>query len=283
MNDIPADTHHTDRRLTFANPRVAHISLQGVIDAPSFADAVPFEVAVPVADLLRDANGKRERQLLLGDGFEVVETLDGFAFGRCLKDGYCGYVPENALCEPTKPTHWLAAPASHLYSEPRAQAPQSVGISFGSRLSVLGETGAFSETPHGFVPTGHLQAIGRWYDDPVEVAGLFLGTPYLWGGNGHSGVDCSGLVQLSLLACGRACPGDSDLQQALGHEVPEGAALQRGDLLFWKGHVAMMVDEALMIHATGAFMATVIEPVAEAIARIQSSTGADVIARRRLG
>lgn len=283
MNDIPATTAHTDRRLTFANPRVAHIALQGVVDAPTYADAMPFELAVPVADLLNEPNGKRVRQLLLGDGFEVIEVLDGFAFGRSAKDGYCGYLPENALCEPTKPTHWLAAPASHLYSEPRAQAPQSVGISFGARLCVLGESGAFSETPHGFVPTGHLQALGRWYGDPVEVAGLFLGVPYLWGGNGHSGVDCSGLVQLSLLACGQRCPADSDLQQALGHDVPTGAPLQRGDLLFWKGHVAMMVDDSLMIHATGAFMATVIEPVDEAIARIRETTGAEVIARRRLG
>lgn len=273
----------TDRRLTFANDRVAHISLEGQMAAPQFADATPFEVAVPVADLLREPGGPRERQLLLGDGFEVIEQYEGFAFGRCAKDGYCGYIPENALCEPTKVSHWLASPASHLYSEPRAQAPQSVGISFGSRLRVLGQTGQFAETPHGFVPASHLQMLGRWYGDPVEVAGLFLGCPYLWGGNSHSGLDCSGLVQLSLLACGQACPGDSDLQQTLGQEVPEGEALQRGDLLFWKGHVAMMVDAELMIHATGAFMATVIEPAAEAMARIRDATGGDVIARRRLG
>ena len=283
MNDIPQNTSsHTDRRLTFANARVAHISLQGQVEAPAYADATPFELAVPLADLLRAPGGVRERQLLLGDGFEVIEERDGFAFGRSTKDGYCGYLPENALCEPTRPTHWLAAPASHLYSEPRAEAPQSVGISFGSKLCVLGQTGKFAETTHGFVPAGHLQKLGRWYGDPVEVAGLFLGVPYLWGGNSHAGLDCSGLVQLSLLACGQACPADSDLQQKLGQELPEGAALQRGDLLFWKGHVAMMVDDALMIHSTGAFMATVIEPAAEAIARIRETTGAEVIARRRL-
>ena len=284
MTDIPQTAlEQTDRRLTFATPRTAHISLRGQVEAPTYAEARPYEVAVPVVDLLRSKDGPRERQLLLGDGFEVIEHQDGFAFGRSLKDGYCGYLPENALCAPTQPTHWLAAPASHLYSEPRAQAPQSVGISFGSRLSVLGLSGTFAETPHGFVPASHLQKLGQWYSDPVDVAGLFLGVPYLWGGNGHSGLDCSGLVQLSLLACGQPCPGDSDLQQSLGQAVPDGAPFQRGDLLFWKGHVAMMVDDKLMIHATGAFMATVIEPVAEAITRIRESTGNDVIARRRLG
>lgn len=271
-----------DRRLTFANERVAHIALKGQIAAPTYAEAMPNEVAVPIVDLLRAPNGPRERQLLLGDSFDVIERREGFAFGRAGKDGYCGYIPDTSLCAPTNVTHWIASPASHLYSEPRAQAPQSVGVSFASRLAVLGQSGAFAETPHGFIPACHLQPLGKWYNDAVEVAGLFLGTPYLWGGNGHSGVDCSGLVQLSLLACGRACPGDSDMQQGLGVELPAEAPLQRGDLLFWKGHVAMMVDAELMIHATGAFMATVVEPAAVAIARIRDETGGEVVARRRL-
>jgi cell wall-associated NlpC family hydrolase len=271
----------TDRRLTLANARVAHIALQGVVDAPAYADATPYEIAVPLVDLLRAPDGPRDRQLILGDGFEVIEMRNGMAFGRATKDGYCGYVPETALCEPTKPAHWVATRASHLYSEPRAQAPQSVGIPFGARLCVLGQTGDFAETPHGFVPAGHLRPIGQWFDDPVEVAGLFLGTPYLWGGNGPAGVDCSGLVQLAMQACGRACPGDSDMQQAWGVEVPPDAPLQRGDLLFWKGHVAMVVDGAQMIHATGAFMATVVEPMAAAIDRIIATGGGAVTARRR--
>lgn len=270
-----------DRREILANSRVAHSALRGQIDAPEFADLTGAEIAVPLADLLSAPGGTRDRQLLLGDRFEVLERHEGFAFGRAVKDGYCGYLRETGLCACTQVSHWVAAPGSHLYSEASVQAAETRWVSFGSRVRVLGQSGSFAETPHGFIPSCHLQRLGSWYSEPVEVAGLFLGVPYLWGGNSLAGLDCSGLVQAALLACGQACPGDSDQQQALGADIPPEAALQRGDLLFWKGHVAMMVDADVLIHANGHFMATVIEPAQDAIARIAAGSGGDVIARRR--
>lgn len=270
-----------DRRLTFATDRVAHVSLQGRIDAPAFAESKPAEIALPLVDLLNAPGGMRERQLLLGHGFDVLENRDGHAFGRAVRDGYCGWVSDAALTAVTGVSHWVAAPASHLYDGPKVQARNLASLSFGAHVRVLGQEGAFAQTPYGYVPAGHLQPLGRWFPDPVEVAGLFLGVPYLWGGNSHAGLDCSGLVQMSLLACGLPCPGDSDLQRAVGVPVVDAADLQRGDLVFWKGHVAMMVDPDTIIHSTGHFMATVIEPLAVAMARIKDQTGLDVIARRR--
>jgi cell wall-associated NlpC family hydrolase len=271
-----------DRRLFLANDRVAHVGLRDRVAAPRYAETTPAEVAYPVVDLLRAPDGPRERQLLLGDGFEVLERHLGFAYGRAKRDGYCGYLPEAAICDPTGVSHWVASPASHLYSDPTIKAANTIPISFGTKLRVLGQSGSFAQTPQGYVPAGHLQPLGTWYSDPVEVAGLFLGTPYLWGGNSHTGLDCSGLVQMASLACGQACPGDSDLQQGLGQAIPAGEPLARGDLVFWKGHVAMMVDAELMIHANAHFMATVIEPAADAIPRIAAQGGGDVTARRRV-
>ncbi|EEW26794.1 C40 family peptidase [Rhodobacter ferrooxidans] len=271
-----------DRRLTPANARAALQSLRGSVEAPRYTPGEAMQVALPLVDLLASPSGARERQLLLGDGFTVIDRHQGYAFGQAARDGYCGYLPEAALGPPQAPTHWIAALGSHLYSGPKVQAPETASLSFGARLTVLGTQGKFSETPKGFVPTCHLREIGDWFSDPVGVAESFLGTPYLWGGNSRAGLDCSGLVQASLLACGQQCPGDSDLQQALGTEIPEDAPLQRGDLLFWKGHVAMAMDAARMIHATGHAMAVVIEDTASAIARIISQGGGPVTHRRRL-
>jgi cell wall-associated NlpC family hydrolase len=132
------------------------------------------------------------------------------------------------------------------------------------------------------VPKPHLRPISHPFRDPVTVAQLFFGTPYLWGGNSAFGIDCSGLVQAALLACGIACPGDSDLQAALGNTVPDDAPMLRGDLIFWKGHVAMVVDDQTLIHANAHHMAVAYEPIDAAIARIKAQGGGTVTGRRRL-
>lgn len=271
-----------DRRLTPATPRVAHISLKGRIDAPRFTEGQALRVAMPLVDLLRAPNGARDRQVMLGDRFTVIDHVDGFAFGFAAKDGYCGWLPEAALADGPKPTHWVATPGTHLYPEPRVQAREIAALPMGAQVSVIGPVGKFLETTEGFVPAPHLRAVGDFLSDPVTVAEGFLGAPYLWGGNSRAGIDCSGLAQVSLLACGIAAAGDSDLQQGLGHEIPPESPLQRGDLLFWKGHVALVVDAQRLIHANGHTMSVAYEGIEACIARVLAQEGGPVTHRRRL-
>lgn len=272
----------TDRRLTPATPRVAHVSLQGRIAAPAYTEGDSLRVALPVADLLRDPGGARERQLLLGESFTVIERAEGHAFGFAVKDGYCGWLAEAALADTARPTHWVAVPASHLYPEPRVQARELAALSLGARLSVVHLGDKWAETTQGFVPACHLRALGDWHDDPVAVAESLLGTPYLWGGNSRAGIDCSGLVQLAHAACGIGLPGDSDLQEAAGEAVEPEAPLVRGDLVFWAGHVALVVDGARLIHANGQTMSVAHEDTAACLARIAAQEGRQPRARRRL-
>lgn len=271
----------TDRRLTPATPRAAHVSLRGLVDVPAFTEGEPAEIAVPLADLRAAPGGARDRQVILGDAFLVIDRAEGHAFGMALKDGYCGCIAEAALCPPTGVTHFVGTLGSHLYPEPRVQAQTTGSLTLGTRLRVTGQQGAFARTPHGFVPVAHLRRLGDWHSDPAEVAGLFLGVPYLWGGNSRDGLDCSGLVQAAMLGCGRACPGDSDLQQAVGEALDGSEPLQRGDLVFWRGHVAMMLDAAMLIHANGHHMAVVAEGLREVAERIADSGGGPVVALRR--
>lgn len=272
----------TDRRLTPANGRVALASLRGQVTADRFVDGELATVVVPLADLLAAPDGARDRQLLFGDHVLILERRDGHAFLKSGKDGYCGYVAENALGPAAIPTHWVSAPATHLYPAANMKLRETAALSFGARLSVLAEHERFFETAQGFVPRPHLRAIDETFRDPAEVAALFLGTPYLWGGNSRSGIDCSGLVQAALLACGIPCPGDSDMQAAQGRALAGPDALRRGDLIFWRGHVAMALDESRIIHANAHAMAVTIEGTEAAMSRIAAQGDGAPTAFRRV-
>ena len=274
----------SDPRLTPANGRVAAAHLRGLVEAERFSDGTARQVAVPVADLLNAPGGRRERQLLRGQGVTVYDSHDGWSFVQSERDGYVGYLQDAWLVEETALTHWVSARATHIYPEPDFKTRESASLSHLSRTRVLAQDGRFSETSEGYIPSAHLTPLERHAEDPVTVAELYLGAPYLWGGNSAFGLDCSGLVQAGCLACGIPCPGDSDLQQAgLGTELADDARLRRGDLLFWKGHVAWVVDEARLLHANAYHMAVAYEPIDDAIARIKSQGDGPVTSRKRLG
>lgn len=270
-----------DRRLTAFSGRVALDSLRGQVAADSFVPGEPGAVAAPLADLCATPGGARDRQVMLGDALVVIERRDEAVFVQMGKDGYCGWLVAGAVGPAVTPTHWVAAVGTHLYPEPRVQAHESAALPFGARVAVAEADAKWAGVGDGFIPAMHLRRIGEWFGDPVAVAEMFVGTPYLWGGNSRDGIDCSGLVQAAWLACGRDCPGDSDMQQGLGEALADGAALRRGDLIFWKGHVGLVVDDERLIHANGHSMDVRHEGIAAAIARITAQGGGPVTARRR--
>ncbi len=276
----------TDRRLTPCNGRVAHISLQGSIFARRYTVGAPARIASPLADLLAAPDGARDRQLVMGDNVCILEILDGFAFVRSLKDGYCGYLAEAVLAPARPQTHWVSAPSTWLLTEPDVRSAAVATVTLGAHLSLTAARhGKYSETIDGhFLPAFHVRELGDRATDPAAIAETLLGTPYFWGGNSRAGIDCSGLVQAAFLACGNDCPADSDLQRAdLGQPVPPGEPVRRNDLLFWEGHVALALDPLTLIHASGHHMSVIREDIAAATARIAAQDGGPVIGHRRVG
>lgn len=275
-----------DRRSLPANDRVAHASLEGQVEGLRLTEGEAMRIGAPLADLRDAPDGTRDKQMLRGQGFVRLETRNGWAFGFDAVDGYVGWLPAEALVPQHWPTHRVVARASHVYAAPDVKAPERAALSFFCELEVAGEAGpdgAFAALAGGgHVPAVHLRPLSWVADDAASVAELFLGTPYLWGGNSASGIDCSGLVQLALHAAGRSCPRDTDQQEAaVGRALAGDAPLRRGDLVFWAGHVGMMANAEDIVHANAHHMATVREPLAEAARRIEAAGGGPITARRR--
>lgn len=242
-----------------------------------------LRVIQPVIDLLRSPDGARDRQLLFGDTVQVAKEQDGWSRITADKDTYSGWVRSAQLGPEVPQTHRITAPATHAYEQADMKTRDLASLSFGSTVQALSQTDGFLETELGFIPAVHTAPVSDIQTDPVTVAELFLGTPYLWGGNSRFGIDCSGLVQAGLLACSIACPGDSgDQEQAVGTALPEGTPPQRGDLLFWKGHVAWASGPNMLLHANAYHMAVAYEPMDQAIARILAQGDGPVTAHKRL-
>ena len=229
-----------------------------------------------------------DSELLFGEPFSVLETKDGWAWGQSGVDQYVGYVRAEALTEakPGRMTHRVHALCSQIYPEPKLKTAPLKNLSFGSQLCVTEQSGGYARVGQdAWVPEQHLVRIDSPVRDWVAVAERFLGVPYVWGGRSSWGLDCSALVQLSRLTVmsGEPFPRDSDMQESLlGTALAPDARLQRGDLIFWKGHVGIMQDRDILLHANAHHMAVTTEPLAEAIERIEAAGDGKVTRRARL-
>ncbi len=278
-----------DPRLTAARGDIAAKYLEGKVEAERFVEGEPFEVVDALAPLRRAPGSDAElmTQALRGERVTIYDrNAEGWAWGQLDSDGYVGWLPDAALAKPgAAPTHRITAIRTFAFGGPSIKLPPVETLVMGSAVTVTREDGAFAVTGEGWhLPKLHLAAIGHRETDFVAVAERFVGTPYLWGGKSSLGIDCSGLVQISLNAAGIGCPRDSDMQEvSLGQPLDPAKAsnLQRGDLLFWKGHVAIARDAETIVHANAHHMATVIENTPAAIARIKAA-GSELVAIKRI-
>jgi cell wall-associated NlpC family hydrolase len=276
-----------DRRLTPARSDLAARYLEGRVAAERFVEGRIMQVKEGVVDLKREPrpDAAIDTQVLYGETLTVYDEEEGWAWAQLSRDRYVGWVAANALWSHTyEPTHRICAPRSFVYPRPNIKDPPLLALPLGAELQIIGESDSFLITSEsGFVFRSHVRSIAEPVSDFVAVAETLIGAPYLWGGKTSMGVDCSGLVQASLLLAGVEAPRDSDLQEAqLGEKLEEGAPLQRGDLVFWKGHVGIMRDAKNLLHANATHMQVASEPLERVRARNLSGGAGPVTSVKRL-
>ncbi len=278
-----------DPRRHAYRPDLADDALMGKVEAEEFVAAEPRQIIRPAVPLRAQPvpSDGFVTEALFGEQVRWFEDRNGWAWIQLASDGYVGYVPANALSSAvTDTTHRVRSKGTFLYATADIKSPPIMHLGLGAGLTIVESGERFSQTDtSAFVITRHLAGKDKFARDFVEVAERFTGTPYLWGGKSGIGIDCSGLVQLSLQAAGQTAPRDSDMQLAeLGTAIelkPDFEGLERGDLVFWKGHVGIMIDGLMLLHANAHHMAVVVETLPEAAGRI-AKTGSEIIAVKRL-
>ena len=278
-----------DPRVNAWRAGMASAALEGVIQSPRFVEGTGQQIVWPMAPLRRnpDAAAGLDTELLFGETVTVYDEAEGWAWVQADFDRYVGYVPSGALhARSAPPSHNVSAIGTFIYPVPDIKAPLLMHLSLGSQLMIEHRDERFSRLASGgYVINRHIIEKGRHARDFVEIAERFIGTPYLWGGRTRIGLDCSGLLQICLQAAGQTAPRDSDMQETqlgLRIKTKDGLdGLERGDLVFWKGHVGIMLDGVMMIHANAHHMAVSVEPLHEATARI-GKTGSQITSIKRL-
>jgi hypothetical protein len=229
-----------------------------------------------------------DTEALFGEAVTVYETdSEGWSWVQLKDDSYVGYLPTEALGpDGNAPTHRIDALRTFVYPSPSIKEPPLTALSLGSTIAVLAEDGKFFKTEAGFIFAMHAKPLDVVEEDYAETAKRFEGIPYLWGGKSSLGIDCSGLVQTALKAAGIACPRDTSMQvNELGSPITFDErlmGLKRGDFVFWKGHVGIMLDAETLVHANGHFMEAVSEPLRMARDRTMAKGSGPIIAIRRL-
>jgi hypothetical protein len=262
-----------DKRVTHARPDLAAAHLKGTVDALRFGRGYSMAIEKGRASLRAapSDDAAQDSELLFGELVIVLEDKDGWAWVQAENDRYVGYVRSDSLGDMMAGTLRVSALMAPVFSAADLKTPVRDMLPMNSVVPVLSRNGDYVNIGIGFVHQRHL--VPETEKDFVAVAERFLGVPYVWGGKTAAGLDCSGLIQTALQAVGKAAPRDTDMmEKALGDAVPV-SGVRRGDVIFWKGHMGVMLDESRLLHANAFHMAAAIEPLAQAIARIEKAAG----------
>ena len=239
----------------------------------------------PIANIYKRNNKKSEivTQILLGEKFITQKKFRRFYKGYKAYDKYKGFIEAKDLhLDKGEKTHKIISKDCNLYKKPKNKYKTNKKIFFNSKISILHNKNNFIQTTVGWILKKNAKPINFKKKHFLDNVKLYLNTKYLWGGNSPKGLDCSALVQELLKFNNIYCPRDSKDQKKFFKKEITIKDIKKGDLLFWKGHVAIAVNNKKLVHAFGTRKKVVIMGIKETIKKIYSKSKLPLLCVKRI-
>ena len=207
-------------------------------------------------------------QLLYGEKFKILSKNKNWFKIKTSFDNYIGYIENKDFTNNHKPTHKVFILKASIFN--KLSNKTKYFLPFGSRISIIQENKNFIEFENNkWIKKKHIKKINHREKDYLKILKLFLGTRYIWGGKTYKGIDCSAILQMLYYYNNKFYPRDTKDQLKYSKSNYKRKKFKKGDVIFWKGHVAICIDAKRLIHAYGPAKKVIIEPIKKTLEKIE--------------
>jgi hypothetical protein len=237
---------------------------------------------LPIVSLYEKPSTKSNvaTQMLYGESFSISQKKKNWLKIKILEDGYNGYVNYKNYSEYLNPTHKVNKLRAKIYKLPNRNS-NIFELSFGSKIKIIDKKNQFYKFEKGWINKKDINVLSFKEKNPFKKIKIFKNVKYRWGGKSFKGIDCSGLVQICMHFNNIRCPRDAKDQVKFFKKNTALNKLKKNDLIFWKGHVAVVISKKKLIHAYGPLKKTIIMDISKTLKKIKNTAKLEILALKK--